>query len=123
MTDRSRATAEQQARSDSDIRITALLTAPNPSRRRESEAAMLPSDWERVSENEFSVVALVSGEGSTEYRNEDGEITRNEAKADGWTDAGLEVNSRESDAADWKPWNYEAGYDYENNRYHEEAGR
>ena len=63
------------------------------------------------------------GEPTTEYRNEDGEITCDENEADGWTDAGLEVDSRESGTADWRHWNYEAGYDYENNRYHEEAGR
>ena len=61
------------------------------------------------------------GQPATEYRNEDGEITFDEAEADGWTDAGLEVDSRGPDDAEWTPWNYEAGYDYENNRYHDEA--
>ena len=36
---------------------------------------------------------------------------------------GLRSTAASPDAADWKPWNYEAGYDYERNRYHEEAGR
>lgn len=58
---------------------------------------------------------------ATEYRNEDGETTRDRNEADGWTDAGLEVDSRVSPGAEWTPFNYEAGYDYRNNRYFDEA--
>lgn len=45
----------------------------------------------------------------TEYRNEYGDITTDEAVADGWSDAAMEVDSRDvgADEADWRPWNYE----------------
>ena len=43
---------------------------------------------------------------TTEYRNEFGDVTRDEALADGWTDEALAVDCRE-DGADWAPWSYE----------------
>lgn len=52
----------------------------------------------------------------TEYRNEDGETTLDESVAHGWTDAGLEVDARTGED-EFAPWNYEAGFDYERNRY------
>lgn len=52
-----------------------------------------------------------------EYRNEHGEITTDEEVADVWSESALEVDYRDGPDAPWAPWNYEAGFDYEANRY------
>ena len=51
------------------------------------------------------------------FRNGLGEITTDGELADAWTEAGYEVDARDGRDAPWAPWNYEAGFDYEADRY------
>ena len=56
MTDR--ATPEQQARADSDIRLSAVFTAPNDERRREAAAALTDADWQRIADTTISAFQI-----------------------------------------------------------------
>ena len=50
--------AEDPSKAASDIRLTALFTAPNEERRREAAAALWESDWQRLANVEFSAEQL-----------------------------------------------------------------
>lgn len=60
MPDRNRyhLTAEQQARADSDIRISEVFTAPNDERRREAAAALTDADWQRIAGTRIEAAAI-----------------------------------------------------------------
>lgn len=51
-------TADEQARADSDIRLSAVFTAPNDERRREAAAALTEADWQRIADRTFTVAEL-----------------------------------------------------------------
>ena len=76
---------EDSSRAASDIRISALFTAPTIARRRDAAVAMHDPDWRRLADRE--------------YRNEYGAVTRDVDEADGWSDAALEVDCREHASA------------------------
>ena len=49
---------DDPSKAASDIRLTALFTAPNEERRREAAAALWESDWQRLANVEFSAEQL-----------------------------------------------------------------
>ena len=64
-TDRYRLTPEQRARADSDIRWSAVFTAPNGERRREA-VALTDGDRDRTARSEVRFAAVTAAaEGST----------------------------------------------------------
>ena len=60
MTDRHRyeLTPDEQARADSDIRLSAVFTAPNDERRREAADRLTDGDWNRIADIAISAFQI-----------------------------------------------------------------